>query len=317
MIDLDAETNQSMPDISAVDQLYTPSLAKKIFERTKRISQKLYWSAEKRFSSDSTPETGAPRKSLRRKSLRRNLKSPPTSDTTRYNRKRREQRLKAFNQGRRMSKLTMTINTNPSLKTDQTYSIAGSEATSPESISESVIEEAEIRRFHAVVNDANGIIDFDENHNSPPSIGSEFLKLCGNKRSEYSDDCVLLTNDTELNSVSKHTNDEHTNSTLTAYSIGSIDSEMRGTRQSSHCARVNWNQHKIPQLISYKVEKPELGKSQVSINSSRLNLSVLKTSFSTRVVNAVDEWIKLPRFLQYYIICTTVALLAIIYMQFP
>lgn len=300
-----------MPDVSAVGQLFTPNLAKKIFERSKRLSQKLYWSAEKRFSSDSTPEAGAPnRKSLRRKSLRRKFKSPPATGLTRYNQKRREERFKAFNLGRRISKLTMN--------TDRTYSIVGSEAPSTcESVSESVMEEAEIMKFHAVVNDANGIIDFDENHNSPPMVGNEFLKLCGSKRSEYSDDCVLLTNDTQMNAVSK-TSDEHTHSTLTAYSVGSMDSEVRGTRQSSHCARVNWNQHKIPQLVSYKVDKPELGKSQASINSSsRQNLSVMKASFNARVFHSIDEWTKLPRYLKYYIICTTIALIAMLYMQLP
>lgn len=306
LVGLELDTNQSMPDISAVGQLYTPSLAKKIFERTKRISQKLYGSAEKRFSSDSTPESGKPRQSLRRKSLRRNHKSPPASEMTRYNRKRREHRNRAFNQGRRISKLA--------LNTDQTYSIVGSEATTSDSVSESVMEEAEIMKFHAVVNNCNGIIDFDENHNSPPSDGNDFLQLCHRKRSEYSDDCVVLTNDTQLNSVSK-TTDEHTQSTLTAYSVGSMDSEMRGTRQSSHCARVNWNQHKIPQLVSYKVEKPELGKSQLSVNSSRNNRSALMASFNARIAHSIDVWTKLPIYLQYYVVCATIALLAMIYMQ--
>lgn len=306
--------NQSMPDLSVVDQLYTPNLAKKLLSRTRRISKKqIYWSAQNGVSSDSTSDYGSahgkptfvlgPRKSLKRKKR----KSSPPPGISRYNRHRRELRFQAFNKHRHFSKLV--------LSGDETYSI-GDSVASNQSLTESVVEDLEIQNFQAVVNNCKGMVEIDENHNGNTSNLNDFEQLCQQKRSEYTDNCVVLTNDSQSGQLSK-SNDINSQSTLTAYSAhstGSMDSEVLRARQSSHCARVCWNQHKLPELVNYPAQKPGLAKISHDPNKNSPLFTSIAT-LRTRLSNVFDTWNNIPPYLQYYLICSTVSLLAMLYMQ--
>lgn len=229
------------------------------------------------------------------------------------NRKRREQRFRAFNKGRRLSKLTLVTG-------DKTYSVAGSDRLSANTVSESVMEEAEIMKFQAVVNDCNGIVEIDENHNSCASDSVDFEKLCHQKRSEYSDNCAVLSNELQL---TEHLGSpgNQTGSTATAYSMGSFDADTPGTRQSSHCARVCWNQHSIPQLTSYSVGPRRLSpvslKADTGNKSSSSEQSTFIASVKGRFTSTYDAWSNIPRLVQYYLLCITFGFVAMLYAKLP
>lgn len=182
------------------------------------------------------------------------------------------------------------------------------------------MEEAEIMHFQAVINDYNGIIEFDENHNSPKADGMSFELLCHQKRSEYSDNQVVLTNASQIIENSKSL-DNRTGSTLTVYSMGSFEADTPGTRQSSHCARVCWNQHNIPRITNYPVgqerRSPSLSKADSPNKSSKSEQTSITTFVRDRVIGSYEAWKNIPKYVQYYLLCITVGFVAMIYGKMP
>lgn len=313
-------TNDS---VSMADPIQSKNLAQKWFLQTKRISQKLCWSADKKNpESDSTPEYGKAHENSTLASLRkswlRKRKPIPMNKKSMRDKKRQEQRNVAFNKARSIPNVvddTYSItpsggfmgnyceSMNDRESVDDSDSVDGCESVND---CDSENEEAEIRNFHDEINNCNGFIDIAKESNVDEIT---FENLCNQKQSQYSIDKIHTKNSIEVNEISKAV--VALSYTCTPLSKGLSRTSSRN-RKSSHCARICWNQQKIPRLTTYKAEKRENSKSILESSSQ----SSFGTTIKALHTNSIIVWNNLPKYLQYYLVAVTFCLISMIYIQF-
>lgn len=326
------ESNNSLhftnDSVSIADPIQSKNLAQKWFLQTKRISQKLCWSADKKDpQSDSTPEYGKAHENSTLASLRkswlRKRKPIPTNKKSMRDKKRQEQRNVAFNKARSIPNVvddTYSIapsggfmgnyceSMNDRESVDDSDSVDGCESVND---CDSENEEAEIRNFHDEINSCNGFIDIAKESNVDEIT---FENLCNQKQSQYSLDEIHTKKSIEVNEISKAQQQQgYTCTPLSIYSNGLSRTYSRN-RKSSHCARIFWNQQKIPRLTTYKAEKRENTKSICISECS--NQSSFGTTIKALHTNSIIVWNNLPKYIQYYLVAVTFCFISMIYIQF-
>lgn len=302
--------SKSNPKLTA-DFMTLGDLTKDLF--AKPHTPKVQWSFDQDGkSSDSTPDCSRRDKSSRKSCARKRRSSLLAKKSFRMN-SRKEKRHAVYNQTRRMSKVENVIDETFSLagsiQTAGTYSIAGSVQSAGTNFG-SEYEEIEIRNFQAEINERQGLLEIStEQFVESIEDQDKFEKFCHNKAS----DCPF-----------DHTKTEAEKPLVTENQIGRKSSEKlrlsasppRGmaSRISSHCARICWNQQKIPQLQTYKAERRnESVKNRSSVSSTH---SILFSSITSLNTSIVGGWHELPTFVQYYMIAITLCFISIVHYQF-
>lgn len=234
------------------------------------------------------------RASLKKKALRHKIQ--------------KEKRHAAYNQARRISKVehagdeTYSIDSGEKF-TGATYSVADEDASDNESDNES-----DIQKFHAELNEYHGPIEivvdnFDDE--------VDFEKLCNTKQSEcpYEDKeniGISLRSyvfDVKCSSKSVREISPQPCCNVSPQSINSNFSSNSTKRMSSHCARLCWNQQKIPKITTYKAEKKSFDSDNQSASHSQHSIVTI-------------GWQHLPPIVKYYLVGVTICLISIIYFQF-
>lgn len=298
------------------------SLSRNFALQTRRISRKILASASKNpTNTDSTPEYEAvhrdstklmtPRRSLLKK------RSAILKKKAIQNRVQKEKRFAVYNQRRRMSELDLTA--------DGTYSIDSRTnlSTATYNIEVDVNDnvrnfsgESEIRAFQKEINQCEGPIEIVVDHFTDEV---DFEKLCNVKQSECPfDDKVKLGQTVTLSQMS---NDGKCASKVNAeqggFSPQLVNLSVSGTRVSSHCGRLYWNQQKIPTIAKFKAEKKSFdNESHHSSGSNQSTQSLLVTTIKSFQSNVTGGWQSTPKFVQYYLMAVTVCFLSIVYQQF-
>lgn len=296
------------------------SLISKIRPSTVR---KIQWSIEKDVTSpDSTPTQHTTKVIPSKKSARHRRSSVVAKKSIRLN-WRKEKRQAIYNQTRRISKIEHVIDE----VANRTFSITGSSqsaGTVPSGGIQSIgtnfgseHEEIEIRNFQAEVNQHKGLLEIStENLNVFDSMEEQnnFEKLCNSKQCHRPFD---ETKNKAEKSLLKECIDKIIGQKTSSDDMQCLTSPAQrsssgiAARISSHCARICWNQQKIPKVHTYKVEKRTdtsvKNRSSVSSTHSSFfnNVEALHTSIS-------DGWNELPTFVQYYMIAITLCLISII-----
>lgn len=313
------------------DQNKLSGLSLNIFAHTKRLSKKFgKWSLDKKSTqTDSTPEydkvhhdttklATCRKPFIRKRSVL--LKKKGLRLKT-----QREKRFSAYNKQRFISKIeqndtysvgsakTYDITTRSSLNnvTGATYDLDTAEAS----------YESDILNFQAEVNEFQGPIDIIVDKADDEV---DFEKLCNVKQSE----CPFVNKEKSKGSLSSWANEITTNKSngdvdinknISPQSIHSNLSPNSITRTSSHCARLYWNQQKIPIITTFKAEKKSFDKNLSNNNSTQSHHSTqssLMTTIKSIQSNVTIGWIDLPPFVKYYIISVTICFIAILYIQF-
>lgn len=304
------------------------SLSRNLFAQTKRVSQKLLRSADKKATNtDSTPEYDrihqdstklvAPAKKSFIKKRASLLKKKALRMKT-----QKEKRFDAYNRRRciptkweRAVDETYSIG-NVSNVTGATYNKSGatynlSTATYDLEFDEQEYE-SEILDFQEEVNEHHGPIEITV-ENVDDEV--DFEKLCNVKQS----DCPFVSTETAssplllpctANTKTLLKSQGEACTSLSPQSNSNFSSNST-TRLSSHCARICWNQQKIPKITTYKAEKKSFDNNNNSSARSH-HLSMVR-SFQ---LNMANGWQDLPTFVQYYIIAITICLIANLYIQF-
>lgn len=325
-------TNSIRLTENSISRLRLPdweNLSQSLISKTKpSTTRKIQWSiGNDATSPDSTPTQDTSKVIIpSKKSARRRRSSVVAKKSIRLN-WRKEKRQAIYNQTRRISKFEHVIDE----VANRTFSITNSSksagTTVPSSGIQSIgtnfgseLEEIEIRNFHAEVNQHKGPLEIStENLNVIDSMEEQnnFEKLCNSKKSH----CPF---DETKNKAEKSLLKECIDKIIGQKSCDDgqylvppaqqRSSSGIAARISSHCARICWNQQKIPQVHTYKVEKRtdtsvKNTSSLSSTHSSFLNsVEALHTSIS-------DGWNELPTFVQYYMIAITICLISIIYFR--
>lgn len=286
------------------------SLSRNLFAQTKKVSQKILCSVEK--NSDSTPEYDkihsdttkllTSRKSFSKKRVTM-LKKRAVQNKT-----QKEKRLAAYNKFRRMSKVdrgsdaTYSIGSSVNNISGVTYDLDASETTYG----------SDILHFQAEVNECQGPVEiFVENVDDEV----DFEKLCNVKQSE----CPFvskkiatyqsLSTPAEEKSSVKSVDDGED---LSPKSVNSNYSSNSTTRMSSHCARICWNQQKIPKLTTYRAEKKSFENDSQNSTRSCHNTQSLITTIRSVHSSVMVGWNDLPSYIRYYIISITILFIALL-----
>lgn len=285
-------------------------------------TQKIQWSFGKDVTSpDSTPTQDTTKVIPTKKSARHRRSSAVAKKSLRRN-WRKEKRQAIYNQARRISKVEHVIDEFG----NRTFSITDSSqsaGTVPSSGIQSIgtnfgseHEEIEIRKFQAEVNQHNGPLEISaENLNVIDSMEEQnnFEKLCNSKESHCPFDETKNKADKSLlkECIDKFIGQKSSDDIQILSPPAQRSSSGIAARISSHCARICWNQQKIPQVHTYKVEK----RTDTSIKN-RSSLSSTHSSFFTSVealhTSISDGWNELPTFVQYYMIAITLCLISVI-----
>lgn len=275
---------------------------------SQRISRKFLWSVDKKSmnSENSTPEYGmVHRDSTKLVSIRKSVirKRSSLKKKALRNKIQKEKRHAAYNRARRISKVERAVDETYAVESDAkftgaTYSIADEDASDNES---------DIQQFQAELNEYHGPIEivvdnFDDE--------VDFEKLCNAKQSEcpYEDkenigiSLQSYVFDVKCSSKSARELSPPASCNVSPQSINSNFSTNSTKRMSSHCARLCWNQQKIPKITTYKAEKK-------SFNSENQSASHSQHSIGT------VGWHNLPTFVKYYLVAVTVCLVSVIYIQ--
>lgn len=307
------------------------SLSRNLFAQTKRVSQKFLKSTDKKpIHTDSTPEydrihQDSTKLVTAKKSF---IKKRASILKKKALRNKKEKRFAAYDKARGIPTLeTVAVDETYSIGTASnvtgvTYNKSG--ATNNLSTATYDIEfdededgyESDILEFQAEVNERQGPIKIIV-ENVDDEV--DFEKLCNFKQSEcpfdgkVSSPLLPCTNDTK--SSLKSNRDGY--ASLSPQSVNSNFSSNSTNRLSSHCARICWNQQKIPKITTYKAEKKSFDSNN---NSSSLShhhsTQPLMTTVRLFHLNAANGWQDLPTFVQYYLISITICLIANLYLQF-
>lgn len=297
------------------------SLTRNMVMQTKRFPRKILASASKNpTNTDSTPEYEAvhrdctklvtPRKSFIKK------RSAILKKKATQNRVQKEKRFAVYNLRRRMSDLELTV--------DGTYSIDGRanlstatyniEVDDNDNNVQSVSYESEIRGFQKEINQFEGPIEIIVDHFNDEV---DFEKLCNVKQSECPfDDKVKLGQTITLPRLS---NDGKCTSNLNAEQSGLnfspqlVNLNVSGTRMSSHCGRLYWNQQKIPTIEKYKAEKKSFDNDSHHSSGSNQSTQPLLTTIKSFQSNVTVGWQTTPKFIQCYLMAITIGFLSIVF----
>lgn len=291
------------------------SLSRNLILQTKCISRKIFWSADKMSTNcDSTPEYDkvhgdSTQLATSRKSIIKKRSSVLQKKATR-NKIQKEKRFAAYNKMRRMSKVERAV--------DETFSLTSlancSGATYDVESQRDVTYESDILNFQAEVNQCRGPVEIVVD-NFDDEI--DFEKLCNVKQS----DCPFEDKEKIGSALAPYLT--MGNSSPKSFGEGcaqvspqSVHSNSSTTRMSSHCARLCWNQQKIPKIETYKAEKKSFDND--SRHSSRSNHSTqpLFTTIKSIHANVTVGWQDLPSFVQYYIVAITICFISILNYQF-
>lgn len=308
------------------------SLSRNLFAQTRRISQKILYSLDKKPANnvDSTPEyekvhcdstkVATPRKSFIKK--RASLLKKRAHQT----KSQKEKRLAAYNKIRRISKVDHAVE--EFNNTGATYSIASefnnTAATYDVEVSETTYE-SDILNFQSEVNNCQGPVEIIVQHADDEV---DFEKLCNVKESKcpFEEKKKVSTsllavpgNDNSLSpksspkSLKSSVGEGDICSNLSPQSVNSNCSANSTTRKSSHCARICWNQQKIPKITTYKAEKKSFDNdSQSSLQSHNYSQTLLPAIISMQS-NVTAIWNNLHPSIRYYIISVTFLVIALLY----
>lgn len=289
-------------------------LSQKLLSEAKHTPHKIEW-GKSGISSDSTPEfRSAIKNTTTQKSWNRKRRSSTLAKKSFRSYSRKEKRHAIYNQTRRISKNEHVI------EADATFSIAGS-VKSTETNFGSEYEEIEIRNFQAEINEQKGLLNIsNERLDTIDSIEEQhnFEKLCHSKESYCPFDETKVEKLKVENSFIIETDKELIGSSNPIEQIQSqIASSTRLSgmvnRVSNHCARLCWNQQKIPRLLTYKAEKRnESDKNRSSGLSGQSSLLMNMASLHTSIS---EGWNDLPSFVQYYLVAITLCFIAVVHYQ--
>lgn len=312
-----------------VDQNRLSTLPRNIFAHTRRVSEKIRWSANKKvIHPDSTPDSGrdqgdTTKSASNRKSIIKKHAAMKRNKVLQF-KTQKEKRFAAYNRRRRISKIDQAVDDTFSIGSAATFNVtdSGSNLTGatydldPAETS----YESEILDFHAEINEHQGPIEIIVENADDEVI---FENLCHAKESQ----CPFENNEQSKSLSTPWTNDEKASTksggevdacaNLSPQSVNSNFSANSTTRMSSHCARLYWNQQKIPKLVTYKAEKKSFdNNSQNSLHSHHSTHSQLMTTVRSLHSNVSIGWNDLPPFIKYYIVSITICFIAILYYQF-
>lgn len=326
-------TNSIRSTENSISRLRLPdweNISQSLISKTRpSTSRRIQWSIGMDVTSpDSTSPQHTPKVIPSKKSARRRRSSVLGKKSLRLN-WRKEKRQAIYNQTRRISKMEHVIDE----VENRTFSITGSSRSATVTVPSSGIrsigtnfgsehEEIEIRNFQAEVNQHKGPLEISTEYlNVIDSIEEQnnFEKLCNNKRSH----CPFVEAKAKAEKsllkecinkiIGQNSSDD--NNQLLLMPPAERSSSGIAARISSHCARICWNQQRIPQVHTYKVEKRaqdtsvKNGSTVSSTHSSFLHsVEALHTSIS-------DGWNELPTFVQYYMIAITLCLISNIYFR--
>lgn len=272
--------------------------------------------------SDSTPDGSHLKKDAsRRKSGKiRKRSSMIPKKSFRFN-SRKEKRHAIYNQCRRISKVDHAIN--------ETYSCAGSsipyagssiQFTSVGTNFGSEYEEIEIRKFQEEINEHNGLLDITVENEQFTDL-NKFERFCTNKESNCPFDELLDTIDETpltlelLEEAPASQQNKNNKVSVTSKKPSFVRTSGTKARVSNHCARMCWNQQKIPQLHKFKAEKREKNDSSENRSSISSGHSSLFMSVTTLHKSVSEAWHELPTFVQYYLIAITICFVSILHYQ--
>lgn len=312
--------------ISTIDSKHTTeskrlsSLSRNLLAQTRRVSQKILCSLERRPANvDSTPEyekakCDRTKLSTSRKSFIKKRASI-LKKRTQQTKMQKEKRLAAYNKIRRISKVDRAV--------DETYSV-GSElnisgATYDLEMGETSYE-SDILNFQAEVNECQGPVDIIVQHADDEV---DFEKLCIAKESECPfvdkkkstsplvSSAIDSLSTTSSTKSPKSSGEREIYSNLSPHSINSNFSANSTTRMSSHCARICWNQQKIPKITTYKAEKKSFENDSLNSTQSH-NTQTLITTVKSMHSNTAVIWNDLHPSVRYYIIFVTSLVIALL-----
>lgn len=279
--------------------------------------RKIQWSTGKDVTSpDSTPTQNTTKLISSKKSARHRRSSVVAKKSIRLN-WRKEKRHAIYNQTRRISKVEQVIDE----VVNRTFSITDSSqsAGTVQSIGThfgSEHEEIEIRNFQAEVNQHKGLLEIStENLNVIDSMEEQnnFEKLCNSKGCQCPFDETKNKAEKSLlkECIGKIIGQKSSDEIQCKTSLAQRSSSGIAARISNHCARICWNQQRIPKVHTYKVEK----RTDISVKN-RSSVSSTHSSFFNNVealhTSISDGWNELPTFVQYYMIAITFCLISII-----
>lgn len=293
--------------------------SRKMIQPSKRLSRKILSSASNTPpNTDSTPEYEAiHRNSTKLVTSRKSFvkkRSAILKKKALQNKAQKEKRFAVYNQRRRMSEVELTV--------DETYSIDGRANISTATYDiegDDGSYESDIRGFQKEMNECQGPIEIVTDHFDDEI---DFEKLCNVKQSEcpFKDEVklgqtvVLPRSSKDLKSAS----DLNFEQNCLNSSPQSINLNASGTRMSSHCGRLYWNQQKIPTIEKFRAEKKSFendsGHSSASSNHSTQPLLTTLRSFQSNVATAV-HWHSIPTFYKYYMIAITIVFISMVYYQ--
>ncbi|XP_055300989.1 restin homolog isoform X1 [Sitodiplosis mosellana] len=315
--------------VSKIDSKFTAdskrssSLSRNLFAQTRRVSQKILCSVDKRAANvDSTPEYEkvhcdstklvSSRKSFIKK------RSSMLKKRAQQTKTQKEKRLAAYNKFRRMSKVDRAV--------DETYSIGGglnsTGATYDLDMGETTYE-SDILNFQAEMNQCQGPVEIIV---QPTEDEIDFEKLCNVRESKcpFEDEkkvsASLLTPSaldslvaSDEKSSPKSLGEGDICSNLSPQSVNSNFSANSTTRVSSHCARTCWIQQKIPKITTYKAEKKSFDNDSQNSTQSHHNTqtSVMTTVKSVHSIVSV-AWNDSHVYARCYIISVTILVIALL-----
>lgn len=237
----------------------------------------------------------------------------------------KEKRIAAYDKRRRISKVEQAVDETYSIGSVATYDITGSGSNVTGATYDldpaDTTYESEILNFHAEVNGHQGPIDIIV-ENADDEV--TFEKLCNAKESQ----CPFESKEPTNMSLAPWANDEKTTPKSVADDDGDIGANLSPqsmhsnfsanstTRMSSHCARMYWNQQKIPKITTFKAEKKSFdNNSQNSVHSHHSTQQSLMTTFKSLHSNVSLGWNDLPPFIKYYIVAITFCFIAVLHYQ--
>lgn len=298
------------------------TLSRSILAQTKKVSQK-FLCTNAAANYESTPEYDKRHRdtttlATSRKSFLKKRSSLLRKRIAHNKKTQKEKRHSAYNRFRRISKTDHSI-------TDETFSIGSgnniSGATFDVERSESPSYDSDIRDFQAEVNEFKGLIEIfgDECKDEV-----DFEKLCNVKESncpfenkeKVSNLTVPQITFRKSPSKSNKKGEDEISSDHSKQSINSNRSSTSPTRMSSHCARICWNQQKIPKITTYKAERKSLENDSQNSTRSHHNTQTLITTVRSIHSNVTVGWFDIPQFIRYYIVSVTVLFIALLRYQF-
>lgn len=302
------------------DKKRLSSLTRKL---SKRFSRKIVGSADRiATQTDSTPEYDPiHRNSTKLATTRKSLVKQRAMSLKRKafrNTAQKEKRYAVYDQMRHISKCENV--------SDQTYSINSlmkfSAATYDVDV-KNVSYESEIDNFHAEVNKCQGAVEIIIDNVATNDVDDDevFERLCNAKESQCPFEDKEKIGEALAPYAARDSKQQtqligDIDSNVGAQFINSNSSAIHSTRRiSSHCARMYWNQQKIPQIETFRAEKKSFNSESRHSSQSNQSTHTLYTTIKSFHASVAVGWTDLPPFVKFYMIAITIAFISILYNQ--